>query len=84
MEDRSDLVRLAFRLRALTVEVEDLDRLLNEIVAPRMRDASTSLRAIQAQLRELAGVERIDMAAADRVAGEIDGEAEGGAVSAAE
>ncbi|HSJ55826.1 MAG TPA: hypothetical protein VLC95_01505 [Anaerolineae bacterium] len=71
MEDRADLARLAFRVRALAVELEELEYLLNEVVAPRMRDATTSLRAIRAQLQELAGMERIDLEAAARVVDDL-------------
>jgi hypothetical protein len=71
MEDRADLVRLAFRLRALREDLEELDRLLDEALA--------SVRAMEAQLRELAGVERIDVQAAVRVVGEMGEETAGGA-----
>ncbi|MBN1658726.1 MAG: hypothetical protein JXA93_10010 [Anaerolineae bacterium] len=78
MENRADLARLAFRVRALAVELEELEYLLNEVVAPRMRDATTSLRAIRGQLQELAGMERIDLEAAARVADELRGGLAGG------
>jgi len=78
MEDRTGLVRLAFRVHALYAELEELERLLNEVVSPGMRHATASLQAIQADLRELAGVERIDVQATVRVVDTIGGEAAGG------
>lgn len=77
MEDRADLVRLAFRARALSIELEEMERLLDEVVTPGIRRATASLQAIQAQLRELAGVERIDAQAAARAADEISWDARG-------
>jgi hypothetical protein len=77
MEDRSGLVRLTFRVHALSAELEELERLLDEVVAPGMRHATASLQAIQAELRELAGVERIDIRAAVRAVDTIGGEAAG-------
>ena len=70
-EDKAELVRLAFRVSEVSAELEELDRLLNDVVAPGIRSASASLRAIQARLRDLAGVERIDVQAALRAADEI-------------
>ena len=70
MEDRTDLVRLTFRVHALHAELEELERLLNEVVSPGIRHATTSLQAIQAELRELAGMERIDVQAAVAAIGE--------------
>jgi len=79
MEDKADLVRLTFRVHALRAELEELERVINEVVAPGMRHASASLRSIQADLRELAGVERIDLQAAARAVDSLGGEVAGGA-----
>jgi hypothetical protein len=78
MGDRTGLVRLTFRVQALSAELEELERVLNEVVAPGMCHATALLEAIQAELREMAGVERIDVQAAVRAIDKLGGEMAGG------
>ena len=86
-EDRAALVHLASSISDLRTELAELDRLILDVVAPRVQGIHAALNLLQDEIRDLAGIERIDVAGGLQIAEEASppapGEPEGGGAETA-
>jgi hypothetical protein len=67
----ADLVMAALAIRELRTVVADLDRIVNAIVVPGIRDINEGMRKLESLFADKAELGKIDLGAAMRIAEEI-------------
>jgi hypothetical protein len=67
-EERAALVHLAAKVSNLRSEIAELDQLIHDVVTPKVQRIHSSLATLQDEIRDLAGLERIDVEAGMQVA----------------